>query len=140
MALLGTDAGVAYALDSFHRAGSAAGTLPDQGTAGQAHTSAARQPAVCVMGADHPAVLQLLQPPGILRDAWSTRSGIAAGRMAGTRNHFSVRSPRAPQRARFITGVDGDWRGRLRCGNSAGSAIADTSSQLRHRRAAQEKS
>src|SRR5947209_17651377 len=115
MALLGTDAGVAYALDSFHRAGSAAGTLPDQGTAGQAHTSAARQPAVCFVGADHPAVLQLLQPPGILRDAWSTRRGIVACRMAGTRKHFSARGPRAPQLARLITDVDGDWRGCLRC-------------------------
>ena len=91
LAFLGTDAGLADALDGVPCSGDKTSSSKIGGVPRRAERATTRNADFCTVAVDHSAVLQLFQPTGILRASRLAWSGAAVGRMAGARVGFCAR-------------------------------------------------
>ena len=122
----GLDAGMADAVDRVHCSGGTAGPGKIGGVPRRPERAATRNADFCFVAAGDFAVLQFLQPAGILRAARLAGSGAAAGRMAGARVGFSAGQRRAAQRKNFFDRAGSSGRSDLCCMRCAGVASAQT--------------
>src|SRR5262249_62234158 len=90
MALLGINPVVAHALDSFHRPGLSPGSAASARMARRAQLAKPGNASLRHLDAAGAGVLQLVQPPGILRDRGNPRPGTAPRRMVGQRDSFAA--------------------------------------------------
>src|SRR6266436_7186296 len=132
MVVLGAVTDMAAALDSIRAAGASPDTNSDITLPRANDQASTRDTAVCALGRNHPVLFQFFEPPGILRDSWSSGTGAAAWRMAGPRDYFSACKPRATQRQNFCIGAGGDRSCCLYCHDHSGGAIAVAATKLRY--------
>src|SRR6516162_5501910 len=121
MAFLGTHALVADALDGF----SAPGNSPDSVTAcrlARREQATTRQSALRHLDVACARLLQLLQPPGVLRDRGNPGSGVVAWWLAWPRSCLTCGEPGTAQWPDFILALCGDRPGGLRRGSLVGYA------------------
>src|SRR4051812_34450757 len=131
---------MADAMDSIYCSGGTAGSSKVGGFPRRPERAATRDTYFCAVAVGDFAVLQFLQPAGILRIAGIAWSRPAAGWMAGAGVGVSARQRGAAKRKSFVDRAGSCGRGDLHCMRGAGVAGASSATKLRHLGAAQEKS